>query len=677
MNNLTDYLFNESLKKQKILDILEGCTDYFTGSCLACNENMTKVTRLDNMLICEECISKVYESVKYVGSIENLNLETIQEILLEYVIYLDMVKLQADADRLHNGNIMDLLDTYNIGSTNAIFGDRIDFKNSAVRGKKSKMNRFMIDYNGEFRTASGALRMTPDQDGTVAPLKVRGRGVIDPNDPKGTAGQILKHPTNTAKTSKGSAKLPKTINTSTATNVGTPTPATQTKVNTKYSVGYEFEYYLGKDTIKCKITAEDKAKYIVRVDGIYGAGSKDYSVNNSTTKIEKDFLGTIVSDIRVHTDRKVFYKDTRNVHGLEIEVALNPLDLLDDNGEIEYEMTVLNNSFVNLKNKSLKVKDAFAFSQTVSDHILMSLLAQKVIPDKPFITDAIGDMIYKAIFDSVENLFFVFRVDVHPKFGTSKMIRVDFKANKDWEHGVKLEVEKNLENIVKGFKNIYKFSVKNPADNTMIPVQAELVKGSTLASKITYEVTSAGSVRFDEIYAYDEILDLEAQLFASVSKDIYNILSVTGDIVSATKDKILSTKASASKEKLLNTISKYIFRKMFKGDRELVVIVSEVKIENRDIKGFYLVVTDTNTAPDTMSIKAYYKNFVKSATKYIKVKHDIIDQGVDNSGRAFVSVYLTDDATIKEIIKTLKLNEAYNLDKLNNVSKLFETLKRR
>ena len=62
-----------------------------------------------------------------------------------------MIELIQDADNKYGGDIDKLLGDYNIASYNGIYNDRIDFKNSAMRSKKSKLNRFMIDYDGEHR----------------------------------------------------------------------------------------------------------------------------------------------------------------------------------------------------------------------------------------------------------------------------------------------------------------------------------------------------------------------------------------------------------------------------------------------------------------------------------------------------------------------------------------------
>jgi hypothetical protein len=89
----------------------------------------------------------------------------------DYLIYFDMVKMQAQADITYGGNLFLLLSKEYGIHPYKVFDDSIKFRRSMT--KKAKLNQLIIDYGGEFASKASASKVSPDADGLVAPVKIK------------------------------------------------------------------------------------------------------------------------------------------------------------------------------------------------------------------------------------------------------------------------------------------------------------------------------------------------------------------------------------------------------------------------------------------------------------------------------------------------------------------------
>lgn len=181
------------------------------------------------MHLCEDCCERVLRIAesydRELPRVESMDQEFIKGILDEGIVYFDMNKMQAEANKKSGGDIKVFLKKeYNINvGAQYVSADKIDFYNDAHTSGNARMNKLINDFDGEFKGTNWASRQVPDSDGTVAVYKVRGSGVVTGSP--ASAGTAVAKPSVTsinksASSSAAVTKVPKTVKTSSCNSRG-------------------------------------------------------------------------------------------------------------------------------------------------------------------------------------------------------------------------------------------------------------------------------------------------------------------------------------------------------------------------------------------------------------------------------------------------------------------------
>jgi hypothetical protein len=641
-----DYLLEEVGIRDNILSRIDECADSGVGCCVGCSSDFVKIRRFEGMSLCDVCLGRVRESVECFGSVGDLSVDSVRDMISEAYVLFDMKKMQDVADKKYGGEIKKLLKTeYNVAPYE-VKSDRLDFQtNDFVKIGKRRINKLIIDFDGEFLNDKTALRLGPDMDGTLAPKKVKGKVIQVPS-----------------------------IQTTNQTNTNNQVPSSSVPSNLSSKKIDNFEFYIGGDKIVCEFELDTPSNYQYKVRGIYGAKDATVTVPKSVNdnKIEDYLLDKVYGFIVPITNNRVSSGYVFGFYGESFKVILDKdslkskktLFIIDwDNKSIskpsnknllEININKVSSGFEdNLKNLA---EDRLKFCGVIPVGFSTKICGVSI--DVDFQKFAVGKYLFK----------------VSPKIGKEFDVIVDSKSlGKD---KIQELIELRLDSVVSGFKEEFEFLISNPSTGKSEIFKAKLVKGSSVKSSkgnISFKVDCTTGLTLSKEYEVFDLSAIENILINSVKMDLNSVFNVGGNVVSDNKIKLFSKKADSSKEKLFISMGEHI-GDLFLGkgsNRKYFVSVSDVKLSGRNIDSIVVTITDLVGNINNKSMRSYYGDFGKEVS-INKVKNTVLDVGIDGLGMAFVDVSIEDEKFIKTLIDKFKLDEFFDIGLNKNLVRLVE-----
>ena len=146
------------------------------GICERCSNESENLIKAFGVNLCESCGESVYalaENYDFAFVSEQPTYQDIVGSINEEFFYADIEKIEKDAIANFNGSVPRLLKSYGIDlrfDWNEKYADgQISIKTSDITSGTTKLNQFLLDYGGYYRTAKGAGILAPDADGTLLP----------------------------------------------------------------------------------------------------------------------------------------------------------------------------------------------------------------------------------------------------------------------------------------------------------------------------------------------------------------------------------------------------------------------------------------------------------------------------------------------------------------------------
>lgn len=242
-------LFKDRNVRNNIRTEIREAPEIGFGDCENCGKNQS-LMKVFNRCLCESCCNKILnESYDFDKVFETFyEDEDVDKILSESYVLPDMMKLQTDAQQKFNGSIPDLLKSYNLNPhrdwDDKLTDGRIYIRDNEIKGGKTRVNQFIIDYDCSFMGQAAANKLVPDPDGTAAPLKVKGQLI------GGTASATTTSPqasTTTVPASGSKAASATSIPNQSSSSVVQKSVVPGPGIKASNSVGDSFEVKLTKD----------------------------------------------------------------------------------------------------------------------------------------------------------------------------------------------------------------------------------------------------------------------------------------------------------------------------------------------------------------------------------------------------------------------------------------------
>ena len=178
-------LFIDRTARKTLRDYVYEGTEIGKGTCESCGRERPLIDVVGKK-ICESCCSKILDVAENYDNVFESDVDEsyVSEILdydniYESYVSPDMKKLQDDANKKFKGSIPDLLKSYGMNPhrewDDNLSKGMIYIRDNEISGGKTKLNQFLIDYDCSFSTEKSAKKLVPDKDGTMAPLKVKGK----------------------------------------------------------------------------------------------------------------------------------------------------------------------------------------------------------------------------------------------------------------------------------------------------------------------------------------------------------------------------------------------------------------------------------------------------------------------------------------------------------------------
>lgn len=169
-------LFTDRKARKYIKESL--CDGVYVGNgiCERCSNESENLIKAFGVNLCESCSESVYalaENYDFAFVSEQPTYQDIVGSINEEFFYADIEKIEKDAIANFNGSVPRLLKSYGIDlrfDWNEKYADgQISIKTSDITSGTTKLNQFLLDYDGYYRTAKGAGILVPDADGTLLP----------------------------------------------------------------------------------------------------------------------------------------------------------------------------------------------------------------------------------------------------------------------------------------------------------------------------------------------------------------------------------------------------------------------------------------------------------------------------------------------------------------------------
>jgi hypothetical protein len=599
-------------------------------------------------------LEKVKEQVLLNESLITLNLNTVSTLLLEYVVFFDMKKMQDIADKDFGGDLKALTKFYKV-SAYKFFSDKIEFQTTALTSKSAQLNKLMLDFDGEFATGKTAKQATPDADGTMAPLGVRGKGLtILP------ASQAHSQPTTPVKTPPL-----------------TPTPVVPTTEATPIIPNGK-SFFIGINTILAKFKEETADKYIFTANGILGGSTQILKVDKDLyDKFKADSILTpLLSLLYSITGGKVKDEYILTVYGEVFHLTLDS-DSLNVKSGLVYSVMWKNTNIHPVVDRKVIVRSITSSTnmEEVLTESVQSFLQVKGLIPPPKATYYLADITLTADFQSFAGDSYIFDVSASNFYSAT----IPMKINKYSSDNLGLELEQNIDKFVKAARTEYNLFVNG------VQCKATLVKGSSQTGYnriITYHIygTIQGQGDIDMLVDLKSATEIGKALETTLENHLDKLRkkgenTVSGDVASK-----LGRVASPRKEVILNQIGKYLKVNYF-GNESVVITTDIILNISPGISEIKATITDTyGYDKETMTLMEYYTDF-KNRIVGILDKHGVTyslssNSGIDDSGDAYITISIKDKNLISEIIQKHNLDEFFNL-KSQRLSILVESQKRK
>lgn len=149
--------------------------EYKNGICKRCSCEGNVVESL-GVTLCDSCCEALYsvaENYENVFKTEKPTYESVSSFINEEFFYVDIEKLEKEAINSFNGSVPRLIKSYGLElqfDWNEKYSEgQVFLKNTDMKSGTTKINRFLLDFDGYYRTAAGAGQLVPDADGTLLP----------------------------------------------------------------------------------------------------------------------------------------------------------------------------------------------------------------------------------------------------------------------------------------------------------------------------------------------------------------------------------------------------------------------------------------------------------------------------------------------------------------------------
>ena len=152
--------------------------EYKNGVCERCScEGNVSLIESFGVCLCDSCCEALYSAVnenyEKVFRTERPTYESVSGLINEEFFYVDIEKLEKEAIANFNGSVPRLIKSYGLElqfDWNEKYADgQVFLKNTDMKSGTTKINRFLLDFDGYYRTAAGAGQLVPDADGTLLP----------------------------------------------------------------------------------------------------------------------------------------------------------------------------------------------------------------------------------------------------------------------------------------------------------------------------------------------------------------------------------------------------------------------------------------------------------------------------------------------------------------------------
>jgi hypothetical protein len=661
-----------------LIQQLHKTLECIDGYCPLCDEDNIKISKFGNVIACESCMDKIKDRI-----VEDRGKRIYHEVLNEdlaifYVnehrIYIDFKKFQDAVDNRFGGDYKELLKSYNLATRAVLLPDKgmIDLVNKDTSNPKARLNQFITDFDGEFLSDKIALTIAPDPDGTIAILKVRGGGIVQ-HPLQGTAPNSPTKSQNVNRT---------VIPTNTTPKVA---PPTTTKPTVKPPNDEEF--YIGKNKLSVTFIDSDNLKYTFHVNGIMGGSKTEFYVNKTDYAKNGKYavLYKVLENLKTLTANNVAMVYTIDVFGTSFECELDMYSM--ENSQGLYFKTREVSKILKVADFKINMLFYDAISTDLKTYIKKYLRDENKIPSNfqyNFANTKIG-----ASFDHVKGTYFIYKFLENGKDFTL-MSGKDFTLmiDRDEIKGIPLKDEQFVASILQKNINLVDkdaqvaYSIRIPLGGTRdVVYKVELLPDSVFVGDLQYLATSqddGSSVAF----VAPSINNVEAFLIKELTK--YTMAKIEGEKIGDISKKVVTKKGSTDKAVLLSRIGKYIEAQFMGADYSIKSIVSPeftVDNSNNTIKDITLTITDEVGNTSNGDLKEYYTAYKDKIAKVLsRYKADILDNGIDDSGNAFVVAKVSDLSFIKWVVKEFALDEAMGwCARKDNpkLSMLFESVKRR
>lgn len=180
-----DKLFSDRKTRKYIKEQVYNGTDIGQGVCSFCGSEGYLIKALDKCL-CESCCDKVLEQAdNYDNVFEGIPELDVEGLLCEGYLIPDFQKVQDVANQKFGGSVQALAKSYGFNikykPNDTFLQDGKIFVYPDEIKPTSRLNQFMIDFDGKVLSTKGRSKLKPDADGTEAPMVVATQADIDKN----------------------------------------------------------------------------------------------------------------------------------------------------------------------------------------------------------------------------------------------------------------------------------------------------------------------------------------------------------------------------------------------------------------------------------------------------------------------------------------------------------------
>ena len=180
-----DKLFSDRKTRKYIKESVYNGTDLGQGVCSFCGNSGFLINALGKCL-CEDCCSKVLEKAdNYDNVFEGITELDVEGLLCEGYLIPDFQKVQDVANQKFGGSVQALANSYGFNikykPNDTFLQDGKIFVYPDEIKPTSRLNQFMIDFDGKVLSTKGRSKLKPDADGTEAPMVVATQADIDKN----------------------------------------------------------------------------------------------------------------------------------------------------------------------------------------------------------------------------------------------------------------------------------------------------------------------------------------------------------------------------------------------------------------------------------------------------------------------------------------------------------------